>query len=110
LILGNDLQALPWESLPVLDQEEVCRMPSLEFLRMHATRNTFRRLVSKGIDLAKTRYVLNPSGDLVRTQQLFSSYFEENGWTGVIGTMPSPEEYQGMLSCADLFVYVKLAF
>lgn len=54
-----------------------------------------------------TYYVLNPSGDLAKTQQAFEDWFKENlGWEGKVGQVPTIEEYVAGLQKHDLYTYL----
>lgn len=77
LILDKDMCAIPWESMPCLRGKAICRIPSLDFLydRLHmAPDGQFK------IDAQKTRlsYVLNPSQELIRTQERFLPLLQKN--------------------------------
>ncbi|KAJ2634850.1 separin protein [Coemansia sp. RSA 1286] len=51
-------------------------------------------------------YVLNPEGDLHRTQTNFADYLEaQPGWRGVIGRRPMNLECERGLSSSDIFMY-----
>ncbi|KAJ3416866.1 hypothetical protein HDV05_008451 [Chytridiales sp. JEL 0842] len=117
LILGKQLQALPWESIPCLRGHSVSRLPSLSFLR--------DRLISlaeldgqpSGVSLEKvtprlevnadnTFYLLNPSQDLANTQKEFEGLVtSETAWAGVIGRAPSEQEFEEGLQNSDLTLY-----
>lgn len=58
------------------------------------------------VNAARTFYLLNPSGDLRATQLAFEAWFQSQAsWQGIIGRVPSTEEYGGALQSHDLFVY-----
>eukprot|EP01083_Nonionella_stella_P019589 54398_1 len=58
-------------------------------------------------DLTSTYYLLNPSGDLDRTQERFEADFRRQwGWEGRIGEKPTADEYKSILKNNSLFVYV----
>ncbi|KAJ1813053.1 separin protein, partial [Coemansia sp. RSA 2599] len=51
-------------------------------------------------------YVLNPEGDLHRTQTNFADYLEaQPGWQGVVGRRPMNYECEHGLSSSDIFMY-----
>jgi len=59
------------------------------------------------VDPYNTYYVLNPSGDLAKTQQAFEDWFKENlGWEGKVGQVPTIEEYVAGLQKHDLYTYL----
>lgn len=98
LILDKLIQKLPWENLPILKDKSISRMPSLMFLYLHLLS------CKTEIDLSKTFYVLNPSGDLINTQKTFEGYFKEKGWEGT--NQITSNEYKNNLENYDLFVYM----
>ena len=97
LIVSGDEGQLPWEGLPVLIDQPVCRMPSLvSMLAAHQTHVT--------IDPARVSFLLNPTDDLPATQALFEPYFAKHGWTGMSGSVPTKEQFQALLEENDLFM------
>lgn len=103
LVLDRKTQELPWESMPILRQRAVSRIPNIAFL--------LDRLEPKSIDERSNRvhYILNPSKDLVRTQDAFQPWLEkmsqERGWTGVIGREPTELEVSAALRSNDCLLY-----
>jgi separase len=97
LILDKHLQHLPWESLAFLREFPISRMPSLSVFA--------KALKDKKCPLEKEKifYVLNPSGDLVRTEKQFSNIV--SNWQGITGREPSREEFQNGLKENDVFLY-----
>ena len=63
-ILDKALQAMPLESMPLLRLQSVFRLPSLSFVIERAQLGVF----SKTVKMNDAYYVLNPSGDLVKTE------------------------------------------
>lgn len=117
LLLDWDLQGIPWESFPSLMGEMVYRVPSLSAAAASvaaaqaaaaqaAAAAAAAALAARPVDLERTWYVLNPSGDLPSTQQTFQGWFAGTpGWEGVSGREPDPSEHLAALSTHDLFVY-----
>lgn len=134
LVLDSELQGLPWESLPVLRGFETYRMPSVGGIRAlfahqqlasatsssHQLMNRNKRQAASqieqlragsvpepSVDPYNTYYVLNPSGDLAKTQEAFEDWFKENlGWEGKVGEVPTIEEYVAGLQKHDLYTYL----
>lgn len=114
LILDSALHPFPWEAMPCLAGRSVSRLPSLSFLQDRLDLRASR--LSKGssaasypgmtLDLSKTYYVLNPSGDLKHTQKEFESWANGEGWDGVSGRAPMEEELKAALSKHDIFLLV----
>ncbi|PFH48873.1 hypothetical protein AMATHDRAFT_148907 [Amanita thiersii Skay4041] len=124
LVLGKDVQGIPWESIPVLRGRSVSRIPNLDFLleRIEFAKrergsggegSTVRcddNLQSYGavVDARKGYYILNPSGDLARTQERFMDWvkgMEKVGWRGVVGQPPSEQQFMDALQRHDLVAY-----
>ena len=121
LVLNRCLQEIPWESLPILRGRSVSRIPNVDFLvdRLEFAR---RRDQSTGpnsdqyegrtrLDLSSTYYILNPSGDLESTERRFSPWLRsmrDVGWDGIIGRIPSEQEFTHALEKNELLMYVYL--
>jgi len=102
LILDEAIAALPWESIPCLVDQPVCRLPCAAYAaRCAAAADTRGGSVSS----ADAYYLLNPSGDLARTQATFETRFARAPWQGVAGRPPAPEALYAALEQKDLFVY-----
>lgn len=109
LVLDKNVQGFPWESIPVLRGLPVSRIPSLPFLLDHLE---FARLTSPekagllSVNARKVFYVLNPSGDLARTQTHFEPWLEQMkaraGWKGIVGRPPTDMELANALRDCDL--------
>lgn len=111
LLLDKHMHTLPWESLPVLRHQSVTRIPSLTFLR-----DRLRWAELQGIPRApdgtyimpstKTYYLLNPSGDLKRSEERLGSWLQARPtWTGLIGQTPMPDTWLNQLESSDLVLY-----
>lgn len=107
LILDKFLHMLPWESMPVLRSCSVSRVPSWQFLLSQLQllkQQADGRLM---VDTRSTFYVLNPSGDLKKTQQAFEQWFKsEDTWEGLINEEPQPEQITNALQEHDIFIYM----
>ena len=116
LVLDKNVQGIPWESIPILRGKSVSRIPSLEFLvdrmdfarwrREQEQRGSGERMVDRAIvNPRKTYYMLNPSGDLKRTEGRFAEWLKEMhkvGWHGIVGRPPSEQEFLDALRRKDL--------
>ncbi|KAJ2884516.1 separin protein, partial [Coemansia asiatica] len=152
LALDKHAQQIPWESLPILREHPISRVPSIAFLQHRISMMNSRRsaqtssqmpsrpesFISENagdllsilnsapagqgspvaaqdaaLDLAgltvsgqQVFYVLNPEGDLHRTQTNFADYLEAQlGWRGVVGRRPMNHECEHGLSTSDVFMY-----
>lgn len=57
------------------------------------------------VDVRSTYFVVNPGGDLKKTEKLFGDWFDgQAGWKGVVGTAPPPDEFSVALQEKDLYV------
>lgn len=117
LCLDKHLQAFPWEMIPVLSGRSVSRIPNLAFLRDRLCLPTSWSVGSGSVadgqlvvDASRTSWVINPGGDLVRTEEVFGEWLEGRaGWTGIRGRAPSSEEIRHDLHSSDLFLCEPIA-
>ncbi|RMZ56318.1 hypothetical protein APUTEX25_000557 [Auxenochlorella protothecoides] len=106
LVLDPVLQALPWESVPGLEQQSMYRMPSLAVaLASCRAASEPRRL-----DPRDAFFSLNPSGDLGDTQQALEPLFlRQPTWKASEGgdsdRPPAAAELAEALQTRQLFVY-----
>ena len=115
LILDKNLQCFPWESLPCLDGQAISRLPSLSCLRDRILQQRGRqeRLGFSRTDREHFRIngrngasLLNPTGDLIATQQRLEQPLQElAGWENVIQREPTETEMKHLLEDHDLFLY-----
>eukprot|EP00095_Tigriopus_kingsejongensis_P012131 maker-scaffold1116_size61586-snap-gene-0.9 protein:Tk12131 transcript:maker-scaffold1116_size61586-snap-gene-0.9-mRNA-1 annotation:"hypothetical protein LOTGIDRAFT_230378" len=108
LILDKDVQALPWEALPMMKGQQCSRVPSLFFLAsLYASHKKNNESVAKrGVNNEKIFYVLNPNNDLKRTQERLESPFRQLSLgEGYVGEWPSFPKIQFALSEMDAFMY-----
>ncbi|CAK5277632.1 unnamed protein product [Mycena citricolor] len=117
LVLDKNLQGLPWESTPILRGRSVSRIPNLDFLLDRIKLASWQKhgagsaaVVDRAVvNPRKGVCVLNPSGDLHKTEARFSAWTESqrtrNGWETIVGRPPSEMEFLRALSTSDLVVY-----
>ena len=113
MLLGPEVQQLPWESMPCLRNsgQSATRMPCLPFvLARHDQPSGSDRLwhIDPGVQPDRTFYVLNPGGDLTKTQETFEEAFSKPSriaWEGMAGTPPTSDQYKSGLQSKDLFIY-----
>ncbi|CAF9909342.1 MAG: hypothetical protein GOMPHAMPRED_006717 [Gomphillus americanus] len=109
LILDKRLHSFPWESLPCMDGQSVCRLPSLYFLRqqilqMHKESPNSQMCLT--IDATDGAYILNPSGDLKSTLSTFQQPLSNlTTWSSSINTEPSESDLATALSTKSLYLY-----
>jgi separase len=59
------------------------------------------------VDPTEVYYLLNPEGDLKRTEETFTPWLrgmDKVGWAGIIGRRPAEFELKDALSRRDLFM------
>jgi separase len=78
---------VPWENLPTLRNQEIYRMPSMQSIFLALTRSTNHHDDASAIgppfpviDPFNAFYLLNPSGDLISTQEEFDQLFRNYEW------------------------------
>ncbi|KAJ2502660.1 separin protein [Coemansia sp. RSA 1972] len=129
LVLDKHAQQIPWESLPTLRKYSVSRVPSLAFLRSRMASMRLQKPMSalspnltssRGsiplplnasthgdrVDGSHLFYVLNPEGDLLRTQAGFEEFVcgGPSTWHGCVGRRPTHAEVEHGLQ-TGVFVY-----
>jgi len=126
LVLDKNVQGIPWESIPFLRGKSVSRIPSASFLidRIEMAKVEHKRrghLVQNNVEIDRavinpqnTFYVVNPSGDLTRSQQRFTAWLEQMdqspiGWRGVRGHEPTNMEIMDALEKKDRAVTLDTA-
>ena len=116
LVLDRAVQALPWESsFLMMNQADSADAPCREFYRVPslpvalsslAPATSPRQASSANKSLGSTYYVINPSGDLLSTQDTFESWFKNlKGWYGLSGRVPTADVLGAALQEHDLFIY-----
>lgn len=100
LVVDSALEQIPWESLPVLRQLKisVTRAPSLKFLDYHL------RQSSDQVDPQSLFYVVNPGGDLQRTEETFKDVLGYSSWCGFLGKV-SKEEVPRQYNNEQIYLY-----
>ncbi|KAJ3501675.1 hypothetical protein NLJ89_g9230 [Agrocybe chaxingu] len=117
LVLDKNVQGLPWESLPILRGRSVSRIPGVQFLhdrlafakcKRGSTAGTVETSEGAVVNPRKGYYILNPSGDLGRTEERFRDWangMKKVGWEGTIGKPVSEQQFVNALKSNDLVVY-----
>lgn len=119
LVLDKNLQGLPWENIPILRGRSVSRIPNVDFLHdrvqfaklqrqsQSTTRQSHTPKTAAFVDPRKGYYILNPSGDLGRTEGRFKEWTKDMkklGWGGVTSHPPSEQQFLDALRTQDLVV------
>ncbi|KOS15637.1 cysteine-type endopeptidase [Malassezia pachydermatis] len=96
LLLDGALTQIPWESMPALRAHSVTRRTSFQPYEPPMT-----------LSPARTAYVLNPGGDLHRSEERFAPLFQaQSTWQGTIGTPPLMDQIPTALATQDTFLYI----
>ena len=96
--------SFPWESLNCLKGKSISRVPSVGLL-VDMLKARYKSLtINKSNNLY---YLINPGGDLTRTQTKFKPLFiDKENWEGLIGVQPEGEAILQKLTEKDLFIYL----
>lgn len=110
LALDKNVQCFPWESIPILRGRAVSRITSLPLLLDQVELGSLlgADAAHRTVDARRTRYFLNPGGDLVNTQKRFEDRLtglQSEGWQGVTARRPSESEMANALSESELVMY-----
>ncbi|TFK38240.1 cysteine peptidase C50 [Crucibulum laeve] len=118
LVLDKNVQGLPWESIPILRGRSVSRIPSIDFLHDRVQFADWKRSRapvnhpedSRGavVNPKNGYFVLNPSGDLGRTEGRFKDWangMKDVGWDGVMGKSINEQQFLNALKTQDLVIY-----
>lgn len=104
LVPGASCIQIPWESIPSLRAKSVTRMPTLFQLKDHLIK--YKNLLDNGIDACKGYYVINPGGDLQRTEANLSPKFRHlDGWNGLVGEVPDDSNILKAFDEKNLYIY-----
>lgn len=115
LILDRKLHAFPWESLPCLQNVSVSRVGSMLTLRERIL--AMHRQMKDGseekhfVHKQSGAFILNPSGDLSRTQTTMSPLLDSlatvrnSSWQSTINKIPSEKDFATALSDKSMLLY-----
>ncbi|KAF2673384.1 hypothetical protein BT63DRAFT_475910 [Microthyrium microscopicum] len=106
LIMDKELHAFPWESLPCLARTNVSRLPSLSCLRTRILAMKTGTNIGHTISKSSGFSLLNPSGDLQKTQTIFEPLLStlKPQWVHST-TAPADSGFADMLANESLFLY-----
>ncbi|AEY94740.1 FAAR089Cp [Eremothecium gossypii FDAG1] len=110
LVISSECSLVPWESLSIFSDASVSRVPSINFL--HELLTKFRGEISPKINLdSRLSIVLNPHGDLTRTELRFKEHFTrlccDLGSTRIVtGSKPEEDEFVRMITNSSTFIYI----
>ncbi len=102
LVLGDGVNNFAWESLDVLKSQRVYRNPSMAIALTMASHWSS---AFKAKDIERSFFVLNPRGDLAKTQKVLEPLLLQTGWDGVTGLLPAPSKVLSALQESDFYLY-----
>lgn len=109
LVLDKELQVFPWESLSCLRGRGVSRMPSLGAIweRLNTIQEQSAQNDSYIIRKTEGAYILNPSSDLLSTQETFGQLFQDQLGTfnAIVNQPPAETDFETMLHDKSLMLY-----
>lgn len=110
LIVSSSCHSIPWESLSFLRNQSITRVPSIKCLNdlLHRYNSSFPLRISIK---DKISMILNPHGDLKRTESTFKDLFQEIAENIphsklIMNSKPTEEDFLEMLTNSNLFLYV----
>ncbi|GAB7345165.1 hypothetical protein MBLNU457_3549t2 [Dothideomycetes sp. NU457] len=117
LVLDKRLHAFPWESMPCLQGASVSRVGNMLHLRervlalrrQQAERDDVIPNEKYSVSRTPGTFIVNPSGDLKRTQETLSPYLDHltrsSSWTSMTNHAPSEKEFSQALSTSSTLLY-----
>mmetsp|Transcript_181 Transcript_181/g.513 ORF Transcript_181/g.513 Transcript_181/m.513 type:complete len:1748 (+) Transcript_181:245-5488(+) len=106
LLLDDKVASLPWESMPKLVQHQFFRIPCVTYSDSRVINQEKYRNSHSCFDLAKTSILLNPSGDLLSTEQALTRFVVTNEeWKSITPHDLQPQHVSDILATSDLFLY-----
>lgn len=106
IIPGSECTVIPWETFNCMKGRSVSRMPSVHLaLEMLKQRKSLKVNESSNLE---SMYLINPGGDLLKTEERFSSLFNNmTNWEGLIGRAPdNAEQFLLDMLKKDMFIYI----
>ncbi|AMD20691.1 HDL053Cp [Eremothecium sinecaudum] len=110
LLIDSGCHLVPWESLSFFRGTSVSRIPSIKYLTDLLT--TFNGAVSPEIELdSSLGVVINPQGDLNKTEQRFTGLFSElchklPDSQLIIGSKPDENTFLDIVTKSSSFIYI----
>lgn len=106
LVVDQDLEIYPWESMNCLVNTDVTRMPSLNLIRSNYNfAKSLRPTYPNIVDSNSCTVVLNPDGSLPNVQKRLEQYFTDHKtWLPIISRPPTTKEVQECLENQHIFL------
>ncbi|CAB4251889.1 similar to Saccharomyces cerevisiae YGR098C ESP1 Separase, a caspase-like cysteine protease that promotes sister chromatid separation by mediating dissociation of the cohesin Scc1p from chromatin [Maudiozyma barnettii] len=110
LVVSNKCHLFPWESMAFMKTLSISRVPSLHILKEMLQNNNNKVQLDVHVD-RKLSMVLNPGGDLVRSEERFTELFSNIGRNCpesklLIHEKPSESDLLAMINLSNMFIYI----
>jgi hypothetical protein len=113
LILDENLQRFPFESMPCFGGRTICRFPSLPFALATLEEASVKECALTTVDPSQVSYVIDPESNLSGTRNRLGPVVEslsarhgKGKWEGVVGQVPPPTFMEDRLTTdAGLLLY-----
>lgn len=118
LVLSEQVQHLPWESLPCINSQDVARMPSLALILERALEMCASSLISSENNVTNAfcrinkfngACIIDPHGDLPQTRRrlapISAALRMHFGWNVMQGKQQHPSDFTLMLQENDIVLY-----
>lgn len=107
LILDKFLHLVPWESMPLLRQKTVSRIPSLSTLKALLLSYEVQpsSIVKTGLNAKLGNCIINPDGSLSKTQDTLDQFVKWSNWAAIAGRIPTPEDMVAAVTNFDVYLY-----
>ena len=102
LALEDEARYVAWESIDSLRVQSFYRVPSVAVAN---TACASLQTSANKMDPASGFYVLNPGGDLAKTQSCLAPTLQLSGWPGISGMSPSARDIFTALASFDFYFY-----
>lgn len=104
IIPGPESVSIPWESIPSLRNVSISRFPTAKHLIDRLINE--KSLIQNGVSSENGYYIINPGGDLSRTEEILGPKFKElASWNGSIGVKPLESEIINSFKNSNLYIY-----
>lgn len=110
LILDEQLQCMPWESMPCLRRMRCSRVPGLTLLltliQAHSGESQTHYV---DVPIAGGWFIVDPENNLPTTREVMTQFLNplalKFSWDGFVGTIPSKNDFGQKHEVSDLFIY-----
>lgn len=102
LICGKYMHSFPWEMLPCVRERgtKITRIPSQKVIA-----NQCQKEMPMKVNAGSTFFILNPVGDLEKTEEMFKPIFNQLQWEGITQRIPPEDIIPQALAKKELYVF-----